>query len=797
MISRYLRPSRLAGTAALGMAAALTAPAQVTVVDWLGVDSNYLNLANWSNNAVPDGTSGLRLTSTPTNRVMNLNHTAAGDVTYQVNAMRTAVNLGYTFNLSGNENGWLTYHIVGRGTHPYNTEPTSTSTGNSANRLSFYMNVGPYTTISLAGASTLASGATSGLIYAQINLMGNSIIDASGVQGASIELGGLEMEQGTTLNIGTKRLTIAGATLTGQTALWAGHIVQTNAAAGETQKWGPGITRVTSTGVVDAPAMWNMRAGTYLVDGIHNGPIRVNANTAIGGTGTINGAVTANLNGTIAPAGRDTAGTLTINGNVQNNGILSFDLLSATSFDRLHINGYLSHGLITTPAGGVPTLGTSTSSLAVGLGEDFPLQPGTYRVITFGGSQAHPLTGIEGPNGFIGEFANVALPPSQGLQASYVMGPNYLDIVFTQLAFGTNPALFGNHQLIATHIDSAVLAGTAPLSLLDTLNRQPSVILFREVLDELSPTTYQSWFPSAVVRTNSMVQTIDDQLFQDARMERKIGSMQTFFQGYRQESSKDADENAAYSNYDTLAALGGFDYSVGEKLVVGGFINYETTDFDLDVFGGLSSAESITGGAYARHVRGALRVNATAFAGRDEYESKRSIIRTKFGRWAHAETKGSRYGSSITAAYVIDTPLFEITPTLGAQWLSWDAKAFTETGSTEANLRVKYQSEASLASRVGVRIARSFEIGRGTLRPFLNVAWQHEFKDGERDLSAGLFGTTYSIKAPGIDSEGFRVDAGVDWNVARAVSLNVRYITEQGGSSDESVGVRGGVTIVF
>ncbi|ATC63291.1 hypothetical protein CMV30_04590 [Nibricoccus aquaticus] len=761
---------RLTGTAVLGMAAALTASAQVTVVDWIGVDSNYLNPANWSNNAVPNGTSGLRLTATPTNRVMNLNHTAAGAVTYQVNAIRTGVSLGYTFNLSGNQNGWLTYNIVGRGTHPFNTEPLTNSTGNAANRLSFYMNVGPYTTISLAGASLLASGGTSGLIYAEINLMGNSNIDASGILGTRIELGGINMEQGTSLNVGTKALTIAGATQAGQTALWAGTITQTNAAAGDTQKWGPGITRVTSTGVVNMPTLWNMRAGTYLVDGIHNGPIAINGATTVGGTGVINGNVTTNLNGALAPGGRQAAGTLTINGNVTLNGSLSIDLISPTEFDRLVLNGILTLG--------------PTGNLAVGLADSFPLQPGTFRVLTTN----QPI---------VGTFSSVALPSSQGLAASYVLGSNYLDINFTQLAFGTNPLLVGNHQSIAARIDQAVLAGTAPNSLLDTLNRQPSVILFRQVLDELSPTTYQSWFPSAVVRTNSMVQTVDDQLFQDARMGRRDGSMQSFFQGYRQESSRDPDANAAYSNYDTMAALGGFDYAFGEKLVVGGFLNYETTDFDLDVSGGLSTAESITGGAYARHTRGKLQVTGTAFAGTDEYESKRSIVRTRLGTWALAETKGSRYGSSVTAAYEIKTPLFDITPTVGAQYLSWDAKAFRETGSNGANLRVKYQSEASLASRVGFRIARSFEIKAGTLRPFFNVAWQHEFKDGERNLTSELFGGTYTIKATGIDANGFRVDTGVDWNITQAISLTARYITEQGGAADESVGVRGGLTIAF
>jgi uncharacterized protein with beta-barrel porin domain len=60
-----------------------------------------------------------------------------------------------------------------------------------------------------------------------------------------------------------------------------------------------------------------------------------------------------------------------------------------------------------------------------------------------------------------------------------------------------------------------------------------------------------------------------------------------------------------------------------------------------------------------------------------------------------------------------------------------------------------------------------------------------------------MFGSQVTVAEPGIDSNGFRIDAGIDWNVSRAISLNARYITEQGGAADESVGVRGGLTIAF
>lgn len=793
---------RLGGAAALLVLAALPAYSQVTVVDWVGVDSNYLNSANWSTGVVPDGTSDLRLTSTPTNRVINLSNTGTGDVTYQVNALRTGVQYGYTINLSGNANGKLIYNIVGRGTHPYNTEPLTTGTGNTANRLSMYMNVGPNTVITFDGSTTLASGSTSGLTYATINLTGNSMIDGSNIGGSLLEIGMVNVEQGSSVYLGSKKFTVSGNVAAGLEEQWAGHVYQdVNATTRgyDTQKWGTGTTRVMPTGVVDIPGNFRIRgASQYLVDGVHNGVI-LTAGTGgvVGGTGTINGpsvtdssvtvrptsAVQISVNNSLAPAGRDDVGTLTINGHVTQNGTLSFEMFTPTAYDKLLLHGDLMLG--------------ATSTLAVGLADSFPLQPGTYRLLTVSGTNYDVDAGAFVANAIEGTFGSVALPSSQGLAASYVMTSTYIDVIFKQLAFATNPQLSGNQKRIAFQVDRAVAADTAPLSLLDTLNRAPSIILFREILDQLSPTAYQSWFPSAVTRANSMVQTIDDQMFQSIAGDRAAGSMETFFQGYRQESSRDADDISAYSNYDTMSALGGFDYAIGAGTVLGGFVSYDTTDYDLDVYSGTSTVESTTVGAYLRNRRGPVELTGTAFVGVDDYESRRSIVRTKLGDWADSTTDGLHFGGKVGAGYLINTPWFEITPTAALQYLSWETKAFTESGSNGGNLRVKYQRDESIASRAGFRLSRSFEVAHGILRPFFNVAWQHEFKSGERELKADLFGSQVTVAAPGIDSNGFRIDAGIDWNVSRAISLNARYITEQGGAADESVGVRGGLTIAF
>lgn len=783
MISLSLRRARTAAaTAALAVSAlalvAQNTPENPIVVDWTGAaDSNYLNPANWSNNAVPSNISGLRFPTTLNgnaveNRTINLNYTGTGDQIYQVAAIRTAANFAYNFNLSGSQNGWLIYNIVGRGTHPWNTEPNTTSTGNSANRLSFFMNLGPYTKITFDGGSTRASGATSGLTYAQITLEGNAMIDASSAPGASMEIGSVNISPDAVVYLGGKTLTISDSAGANREQVWAGRLYQDPTVTADTQKWGAGITRVAPTGVVSLPGNFRLRsAGQYLVDGVHNGPIAtIQASSVLGGSGTINGAVTINSGTSLNPGGRNAIGHLTINGDITLNGAYSVDLFSGSSYDHLQLNGDLNIG--------------ATGNLAVGVADTFPLQPGTFRVLDVNGA-------------INGAFSSVALPSSQGLEASYVLGSNYLDIVFRQLAFGTNPLLLNNHQAIALHIDHAVENGTAPGSLLDTLNRQPSIDLFRDVLDQLSPGTYQAWFPSAVIRTNVMVQNIEDRLAQSHGMGRENGTNQTFFQAFRHESSKNRTELATYSNYDTIAAIGGFDRAVGDATVAGLFFNHETTDFILDTAGGMSELESLTGGLYASHTRGRMNYHATAFVGRDDYDSSRSIARTRLGEFAESDTTGMRYGGSLSALYTYKFSWFEVAPTAGLQYLGWDAKAFGETGSEGANLWVKYQSEESLAARFGVRIARTFDINAGQLRPFLAVAWQHEFNSDDRDISANLFGDRMTLRVPGIGAGSHRIDAGVDWNVTSGLVLNARYMSEYGGAADESVGVRFGASLAF
>lgn len=811
MITAQVRFSRLVATTGLILAAALTAQAQPVFVDWTGaVDSNYFNAGNWSSNVVPGATSQIRMTGTTAIKTLDLAYAGTGDTIVNIWGLQTGVRSAYTLNLSGTANGWLNYNIVGRGAAPYyadlNTLQTFANTGATATRLPFFVNIGSYARITANGSTAIFGAGQSGLAQANIRMTGNAEMDLSQAGSLSytyvgtstvtttprtgLEIGGLQMESGTTVYLGTKGLTLQGHNAAGETYVMAGRVIQNAPTSGTpvaAQKWGTGI--ILMSGTMDYPGIFNLRSGQYLVDGNHNGPITVQSSgSLLGGRGTITWqpaavagvvapAVIVNQNTTITPAGRmvsGTAGTLTINGNVTGNGIFSFDVFSLTKYDRLNINGDL-------------TLGT-TSVLAVGLDPAFPLKPGIFRIMNVSGE-------------IIGSFGSVSLPISQGLGASYVLSRNigaadYIDVIFTQLAFGTNPQLSNNHSIIASQIDRAVAQGY-PISgdFLESLNRQPSLILFRQELDQLSPTAYYGWYPAAVVRANAMAQTVEDRLEQSGP--RNKGSVETYSTVYRQESSIGATSVGDYTNFDTMSISAGLDYNLSSNLTIGGLMDYSYTNHDLDTMRSTGTVKSYTGAIYAQSRLGNWKLQAMGFAGKDEYEAQRNVAVTTMGTWSLGETTGQRYGASVYAAHTTKFSWIDVTPNVGFQVLDWSANKFTETGAGDASLVICYQQETSMASLVGLRLSHDYPTKRGTIRPYVNVRWQHEFNAGKRELAADLFGERMIVRAPGIQAEGLRVDAGLDWNVTQNAMLQVRYAVEQGGAADESLGLRAGVNVAF
>jgi outer membrane autotransporter protein len=680
-----------------------------------------------------------------------------------------------------------------------------------------------------------------------------------------IYIGGLlETGPDTSIYVGGRYVNLNGKLTKGQTSIMGGlfyHDQSDGTAANAVCDVYGDITRM--TGQVnfegDGRARFRINGGVqYLVEGVHNGGISTrNSGATIGGSGIINGAIQVAEGGMLTAGYREsTIGNspdtpLTINAtSVELNGSLSLDLVTETVHDQLLIN--LSGTMqIRSPATVdlVATPNARFANLIINMADTFPRlvpQPVNYDMMTVNiDTVASGTTPF-----FVGDFRdvdasgnvtreNVTLPASLSLKTSWEWRDTYeysytysqdllkqrvLVVTIEQTPFSEvkdartgEPLLHGNRLAIAEKVDEvynllvnpATAVSPDPqtraayLPLFESLNFQPSIIQYNDVLDKLSPGGYQPWFPSAVVRTNALVQSIEDRMYQDAAFDRKKGSWNLFLDGYRQEASRSKNDLAAYSNYGIIGTVVGGDYAIGENFVAGAFIGYELTDFDIDAADGTCDVDSLTFGLKARYnLNDKVQFNVTAFYGTDGYKSKRSVAQTGLGNWAEADPDGTRMGAAASLAYTFNSPLCEITPIVGLQWLDWEADAFQERNGGNANLRVYKQRATSQQGKVGIRLAKSFPLKRGILRPFFHYSQIHEFNDATRTISADVFGNVLSAQridmiAPATETNGYRLDLGLDWSITRKLRAELRYQSEYRGAASESVGVRAGINYTF
>lgn len=221
--------------------------------------------------------------------------------------------------------------------------------------------------------------------------------------------------------------------------------------AGGVTKWGAGTVTLQASNSYSGNT--NVYAGTLIVNGTQTGLsfTTVNAGTTLGGTGTLPGATTVAIGGTLAPGasiGTLTLGsagkTTTINGTLR----VEYDGAATQATDLLAANGPLTLGA--TSILGFNAIGTALSAAA-------------YVIASY----AAPLTGT---------FGTVTdLPPGYKLVYNYDNGINSNNIALVQLPFEswigkyypgvTDPAIVGpaadpDHDGVSNLIESQL--GTNP-----------------------------------------------------------------------------------------------------------------------------------------------------------------------------------------------------------------------------------------------------------------------------------------------------------------------------------------------
>ena len=583
--------------------------------------------------------------------------------------------------------------------------------------------------------------------------------------------------------------TFGGASLTSLTAFDAqdGKISAILAGAVGLNKTTAGTVTLSARNTYTG--LTQVSAGTLLIDGGIAGDARITGG-ALGG----NGAITGNVRnqGTVNPGYG--VGALTIGGNYTqtSTGALNILLTSPTSYGHLVVGG------AATLAGSLKV--SYSNGFAPGAGDRFTI--------------------ITAKRGVTGGFNQVNTGTVLNLNVN--LQPNSVVLEFTQGSF-SRPSWEGfsgythNQQQVATALDA--LIGNARTASLITFLDQQAVANLPHDLDLIAPEELASLFDLSIGAADVQAANLEHH-FEEIR----AGSSSNFSSSASccAFSPKDASKspvavaddrwgwfasgNGSFlsigngsngvAGYDltTSGMTVGLDYRFAGNLTLGVVAGYLNSSIDLTGNGriGVNGGQ---GGIYAAWSKGGLYLNGAVTGGGNSYD----IRRTGLGGSVLGNTTGSQFDSLLSGGFDLHANHWTFGPTADVEYTWVGVDAFDEHGSL-APLHIQNNEASSLRSRIGLRATYDADIGGVRVTPELRAAWQHEYLDNQRSISASFVDGgvgAFTVGGPAIGRDSLTVIAGVTVQISKQVSIFADYDGNVGRTNYSSHSVIGGVRVKF
>ena len=197
------------------------------------------------------------------------------------------------------------------------------------------------------------------------------------------------------------------------------------------------------------------------------------------------------------------------------------------------------------------------------------------------------------------------------------------------------------------------------------------------------------------------------------------------------------DTTAASPSFDAnqWAIVGGIDYRLSDKAVVGAALSYgaSTIDFNPHSEGGLDTtswAASLYGSAYAAknfYFDGIVNVASSG------YNADRNITYVDGSGLVNADaagdTNGMTYSAGLSGGYDFLLGGLTLSPNLGVFYIDANIDGFTEHGAGGLNLVYDEQKFKSLTANLGFRATYAWNLPWGVLLPHFRADYVREFED--------------------------------------------------------------------
>ncbi|WP_066823410.1 autotransporter domain-containing protein [Sphingomonas mali] len=267
-------------------------------------------------------------------------------------------------------------------------------------------------------------------------------------------------------------------------------------------------------------------------------------------------------------------------------------------------------------------------------------------------------------------------------------------------------------------------------------------------------------------------------------------------QGVGSWASNDSNGNAARMTRSNGGLVIGVDIAPVDGLRFGLLGSYTHGSLSIPARASSAKITSYSLGAYGGASMGHVQLR---FGGNYAWNSLRTTRGVAFSGFSDRLT--ARYNGSTAQAfgdvgYTIGTTRTHIEPFAQAAWIDVATDPFTEQGGTAA-VTARKRSQAITLTTLGLRGAVGFSLGSIAANVHATAGWRHASGDTAPTASLAFAGgNSFLIAGLPIAKDSATLDAGIDFDLAPAIRLNVAY-TGQIGAHAQDNGIKAGVSWQF
>lgn len=257
------------------------------------------------------------------------------------------------------------------------------------------------------------------------------------------------------------------------------------------------------------------------------------------------------------------------------------------------------------------------------------------------------------------------------------------------------------------------------------------------------------------------------------------GGFSIWVKPYMYAADQNGDDSYFGYTHDYVGLSVGADYRFAEHFLVGVLAGYADGSVDYDTVDAETDMESTYVGLYGAALLDDFYLHAQATWFMHDFDTTRDL--DFIGRTATSDHDADEFGATLGCEYLGFQPGgWSVIPGLALEYSYYDEDGFEESGAGSFNLEGDSVDYDALASRLGVRVNRKFDLTGGAFIPEFRAAWVHEFGDTDRDITARFGGSeddTFTVDGVEPERDSFIVGLGANF-VGDTMAVYVNYDNE-------------------